>query len=143
MQQNNNRTFLPAPRATIEPPVDNVVLRERARSRRGKAKVSRVSEFKFCRRAFDRDKVRPFQELQGFLQLRIVRLVLELQQGFRPPAPHQLDGQPIQQFGQRRDHVLALKEFLVNRKINRRFHDARYFFSVGQPLSRRVCHDSN
>ena len=66
MQQNDHRTFPPAPCAAVEPTINDVVFRDVARARRGKLEVySRHVgiELNRCRPAFGGNEVRPFQKL--------------------------------------------------------------------------------
>jgi len=77
----------------------NVVLCERARSRRGKVEARGVVKHKLCGLALNRHKIRPIQKLNRFVQL-------EAPFGMRHPSKRGLDGSPFNQFGQCRNHAL-------------------------------------
>ena len=108
MQQNDHRLFLPVLTATVEPAMNDIVLREVARSRCGKAEMqSRFVGIELNPRwlAFGGNEVRAFQELKRFLQpqIRSIRLRLRHEQGFN--AKQDLNGRPVNTFGQRPDHT--------------------------------------
>src|SRR5205809_2583177 len=102
VQRKMDRPFLPTFRAAVKPAINNVVLHELARSRRWKAESQRVGKFHPCWWAFGGNEVRPFQELERFLQPRVWS---KFQQGLDPHAPHNLNSQPVNQFGHRCDHT--------------------------------------
>jgi hypothetical protein len=105
IQQNDHRSFLPALRAAVEPAINDVVLREGARSRRGKAEVqSRLVgvELNPRRLAFGGNEVRTFQKLECFLQPGISSI------GGRQHHGHELNGPPVKILGYRRDHAMVI-----------------------------------
>ena len=86
MQQDDHRSFLPTLRATVKPAMNDIVCRELARSRRGKAEVQSGGigiALNLCQLAFGRKEVRPFQELERFLQPHISITVAGLAHGHR------------------------------------------------------------
>ncbi len=112
MQQHDHRSFLPALCAAVETAINEVVLRKVARSRRGKAEVQRAVELNSRRLAFGGNEVRPFQELKRFLQPRALSIVA------RRPDGQDLNGRPINKFGNRRDRIWSLGNFVASaRKI--------------------------
>jgi len=70
VQQNHHRLLPPALRATVEPAINDIVLRGATRTRRGKAKMSGIAGNEFHPRwlAFGGNEAWPFQEFERFLQ---------------------------------------------------------------------------
>ena len=106
MQQNDHRPFPPAFAATVEPAINDVVFREVARSGCGKAEVqSRFIGVELNPRqlAFSGNEIRPFQELERFLQPQISP------NDGRPAYGQNLNGVPVKKFGQGREHTLVIR----------------------------------
>src|SRR5205823_6586051 len=115
MQQNDHRPFLPAPRAAVEPAINDVILVEAARSRRGKLEVSsRLVEIEFHPRrlTFGGNEVRPLQELERFLQPQSSSI------NGRHPHAGFLNEQPIDKCSQRRDHVFIHSFMSYQRRLS-------------------------
>src|SRR6266487_2042535 len=114
MQQNDHRTFLPAPRAAVEPAMNDVVFRDVARSRRGKLETySRLVGIQLnrCRLGFDGNEVRPFQKLKRFLQPRTSSIDVRLAAMEQVQRDPDLQDRPINEFGNRRDHIWSFGGF--------------------------------
>src|ERR1700724_2541971 len=93
--------------------MNDIVFDEAARSRRGKAKVQfRLVEIELNSRglAFSGNEVRAFQELNRFRQPQSLSVQVR-----RSPVVF-LDRQPVNPFGQRRDHRYLFKGFAASRQ---------------------------
>jgi hypothetical protein len=114
VQQHDSGPLLPARLATVEPAINDIVLREPPRTRRGKPKTPRFAGIPFHPRRlrFCRNKIRPGQELPRLLQARILAI------GPRHSRGRELNGRPIQQFGQRRDQTLTFNAEPRTRQLN-------------------------
>jgi type I restriction enzyme, R subunit len=102
MQQNDHGPVLPLPAAAVKTSMNDIVFREIARSGRGKAKVSMPVEFNLCRLTVRRNKTRSLQKFDCFLQPPVIWLG-------RHHQCRRLNGRPVHQFCQWRDHVLFFR----------------------------------
>lgn len=106
VEQNDRRSLLPLSRTAIKPAVNNIVLREFARSRRREAEFQSTSEFQSCWLALGRNKIRSFQKLNGCIEPRIGRVIAPFYQATEPPTPHNLDSRPVNESCERCDHFI-------------------------------------
>ena len=84
---------------TVKPSMNDIVFREIAWLRRRKAKMERSVEFNLRRLTVRRNEVRAFQKFNRFLQPRVAAKCIA-----RHHHCHNLNGRPVHQFCQRRDH---------------------------------------
>jgi len=70
MQQNEHRSFLPAPATAVEPAINDVVVRNVSGPGRGKAEMQRTIKFNLRRSALGRNEVRTVQELQRLIKMQ-------------------------------------------------------------------------
>src|ERR1022692_1260218 len=77
--------------------MNNIVFHEFAWTGRGKAEMERSVEFDLCRLTLSGNEVRTLQKLNRFLQPRVRSIG-------RHHQCHNLNGRPVHQFCQRRDH---------------------------------------
>ncbi len=102
MQQNDHGPSLPSLAAAIKASMNDIVFREIAWAGRGKAEVSMPVEFNLCWLSVRRSEIRPLQKFERFLQPPIIWLG-------RHHQCRRLNGRPVHQFCQWRDHVLFFR----------------------------------